>query len=34
MTGGVAPLTALVHLRRAQHVLAEQAIDQGGLANA
>ncbi len=34
MTGGVAPLTAAVDLSCAEHLFAEQAIDQGGLANA
>src|SRR3989442_6464088 len=34
MTGRVAPLATFVHIGRPQHLLAEQAIDQGGFADA
>ncbi len=34
MAGGVAPLAALVHISGAQHLLAEQAVDQGGFPDA
>ena len=34
MAGRVTPLAAFVHISGAQHLLAEQPIDQGGFANA